>query len=143
MALTRRATATRSTVDGLLKDKTRLAEILCVQPGVFTRSWRADPRPPPPTLLAAIPRCLTRMSLSCRSFHVMKGKTASKWIINGSGQMPTICELPNTKRGGIWKVVMCVDPKANGKNGAPLKVGQNCACPFPSFVCLLHAFPRF
>jgi len=39
------------TVDGLLKDKTRLTEILL--------------------------------------FHVAKGKTASKWIVNGSGQMPT------------------------------------------------------
>ena len=55
-----------------------------------------------------------------------KGKTASKYIINGSGQMPTICELPDPKIG-TWKVVMCVDEKENGKNGAPLRVGQRCA----------------
>lgn len=135
------------TVDGLLKDKTRLTEILL--------------------------------------FHVAKGKTASKWIVNGSGQFPTcvhakrarssappetalcqpsyalsfflltscppstsLCELPDPKIG-TWKVVMCVDEHDNGasrpsggasvppraalirrspgKNGKPLKIGQRCA----------------
>ena len=78
----------RPTPHSLLKDKTRLTEILL--------------------------------------FHVSKGKTASKWIVNGSGQMPTMCELPDPK-SGTWKVVLCVDPKSNGKNGAPLVIGQNCA----------------
>lgn len=61
-----------------------------------------------------------------RLFHVAKGKTASKWIINGSGNMPTMCELPDPKMGS-WKVVLTVDHKMNGKNGQPLVVGQNCA----------------
>ena len=55
-----------------------------------------------------------------------KGKTASKWIVNGSGQMPTLCELPDPKIGS-WKVVLCVDEHDNGKNGKPLKIGQKCA----------------
>jgi len=57
---------------------------------------------------------------------VIKGKTLSKHIINGSGQMPTLCELPDPKVG-TWKVTLVVDHKENGKKGAPLKVGQNCA----------------
>ncbi len=55
-----------------------------------------------------------------------KGKTVSKYIINGSGQMPTLCELPDPKIGS-WKVVLCVDEENNGKNGKPLVVGQKCA----------------
>ncbi len=95
--------------------------------------------------------CLSASPPQNRSFHIAKGKTASKWIINGSGQMPTLCELPSTL-GAPWKartrhsptafascgltpvsahaytqVVLCVDHKENGKNGQPLKVGQNCA----------------
>ena len=61
-----------------------------------------------------------------QSFHVIKGKTLSKHIINGSGQMPTLCELPDPKVG-TWKVTLVVDHKENGKKGAALKVGQNCA----------------
>jgi Fasciclin domain len=60
------------------------------------------------------------------AFHVCKGKTASKYIISGSGQMPTLCELPSTL-GAPWKVTLVVDHKMNGKNGQPLVVGQNCA----------------
>ncbi len=55
-----------------------------------------------------------------------KGKTVSKYIINGSGQMPTLCELPDPKIGA-WKVTLCVDDVDNGKNGKPLVVGQKCA----------------
>jgi len=60
---------------------------------------------------------------------VSKGKTMSKYIINGSGQMPTMCELPDPARPdlGSWKVTLCVDDKMNGKNGQPLVVGQKCA----------------
>ena len=49
---------------------------------------------------------------------------ASQYIINGSGQLPTMCEIPDPKRPdlGKWKVVLCVDEKENGKNGAKLKV---------------------
>ena len=101
-------------MDALLKDKKRLSEIL-VRPGGTSRrggtTLRVLTRPPP--------RCL-------QSFHVCKGKTLSKYIINGSGQMPTLCELPDPKIGA-WKVVLCVDEKDNGKNGKPLVVGQKCA----------------
>ena len=43
--------------------------------------------------------------------------------------MPTMCEIPDPKRPdlGKWKVVICVDEKENGKNGAKLKIGQRCA----------------
>ena len=57
---------------------------------------------------------------------MIKGKTLSKHIINGSGQMPTLCELPDPKIGA-WKVTLCVDDVENGKKGAALKVGQKCA----------------
>ena len=35
-----------------------------------------------------------------------------------------MCEIPDPKRPdlGKWKVVLCVDEKENGKNGAKLKV---------------------
>jgi hypothetical protein len=32
-----------------------------------------------------------------------------------------------SKLGAPWKAVLCVDPEMNGKNGKPLKIGQNCA----------------
>ena len=46
----------------------------------------------------------------------MKGKTMAKWVINGSGQMPTICEIPD-KSGArallpVWPSAACVNPRA-------------------------------
>lgn len=49
----------------------------------------------------------------------------SKWIINGSGQFPTTCNIPNPN-GGIYNVKMYVDEEENGKGGKALKVGQKC-----------------
>jgi hypothetical protein len=92
------------------------------------RPLPADRRGLSPSLLpppSSFPFSHLSRDCLCRSYHVLKGKTVSKWIINGSGQFPTTCNIPNPN-GGIYNVKMYVDEEDNGKNGKPLKVGQKC-----------------
>ena len=136
-------------MDALLKDKTRLTEILLFHVAKGKTVSKVRPRPerrdgrvvmrrggrvagdvgatPAPVVQShwCHPAALTRLPPAT----LRPVPPASQYIVNGSGQMPTMCEIPDPKRPdlGKWKVVICVDEKENGKNGAKLKIGQKCA----------------